>query len=77
MALEALATLAYPDGFTSQTAALNIGWLDDSAVDYYFNGVVDDVAIHTGVLSDIDIARHYLDGSVGLRRGYLGCTGRL
>jgi len=73
--LEASATLAYPDKFTSQTAALNIGWLDDSAVDYHFNGVVDDVAIHTGVLSDADIARHYLDGSVGLRRGYLGCTG--
>ena len=73
--LEASASKTYANGFTSQTAALNIGWLDDSAVDYHFSGIVDEVAIRNGVLSAADISQHYADGSVGLRRGYLGCTG--
>ncbi len=74
-ALEASASQSYGDGFISQTAVLNVGWLDDSTVDYHFSGVVDEVAIHNGALSTADISQHYGDGSVGLRRGYLGCTG--
>lgn len=73
--LDASVSIVYPDGFTSQTAELSIGWLDDSAVDYDFSGIVDEVAIHTGVLSNADISQHYMDGSIGLRRGYLACTG--
>jgi Concanavalin A-like lectin/glucanases superfamily len=72
--LETSTAVNYADGFISQTAALNIGWLDNSAVNYHFSGVADEVAIHNGVLSDADISQHYGDGSVGLRRGYLGCT---
>ena len=73
--LEASVNIGYTAGFTSQSADLTIGWLDNTATDYHFGGTIDELAIHAGVLSDAAISQHFLDGSVGLRRGYLGCTG--
>ncbi len=73
--LEASANIVYTAGFTSQSADLTVGWLDNTTTDYYFGGIVDELAIHAGVLSDAAISQHFMDGSVGLRRGYQGCTG--
>ena len=73
-ALEASAPVIYGDSFAS-TATLNIGWLDNNAGGSHFDGQLDEIAIHDGVVTDGELARHYVDGSVGLQRGYLGCTG--
>ena len=67
-----VAGVNYPSGF-SGTTQLNIGWLNDSALDYHFAGSIDEVAIHDRVLPTAEIARHYNDGAIGLRRGYWGC----
>lgn len=52
------------------TADVNIGWLNDSAADYHFNGIIDDLAIHHRTLSKTQISRDYMDGKVGLRLGF-------
>ena len=67
-----VAGVSYPAGFAG-TTQLNIGWLNDSALDYHFAGTIDEVAIHDRVLPTAEIARHYNDGAIGLRRGYWGC----
>ncbi len=71
--LEDSAPVIYGDSFAS-TATLNIGWLDNNAGGSHFDGQLDEIAIHDGVVTDDEIARHTVDGSVGLQRGYLGCT---
>jgi len=69
---EATALISYSGDF-SGTAEVNIGWLNDSAMDYHFAGTIDELALHSRVLSQAEISRHYMDGAIGLRRGYLGC----
>lgn len=72
--LEASAAVVYSDRFDS-TAPMDIGWLNDGVVDYHLDGLLDELAIYDGVVSSTEIARRHVDGQVGLRRGYLGCTG--
>jgi uncharacterized repeat protein (TIGR01451 family) len=57
-----IATYAY--GFGSATAALNIGWID-LAHGFYFNGIVDEVAVYNKALSEDEIERHYNHGEPG------------
>jgi hypothetical protein len=55
-------TFNYPTlggGFLSPTAALNIGWLNLSPF-YYFNGVIDEVALYDVALPARIIERHYV-----------------
>jgi hypothetical protein len=69
---EASVTLNYAGDFAG-VANLNIGWLNQGGSDYHFAGAIDEVALHDRVLSDSEIRRHYVDGTVGLQRGYWGC----
>ena len=57
-------SITYSSGFTSATASLNIGWLNDSPY-YHFQGTIDELAFHNRVLSDVEIKSHYF-----LARGY-------
>jgi lysophospholipase L1-like esterase len=61
------------EGFEAATAKLNIGWLNDDGYDYHFAGIIDELAIHREALPDDVISRHFMDGAVGLRKGYWGC----
>jgi len=54
----------YSAGFESQTAALNIGWLDLSH-GYHFAGIVDEVVLYDEVLSSDKIRQHYNEGMAG------------
>jgi hypothetical protein len=54
----------YSAGFESQTAALNIGWLDLSH-GYHFAGIVDEVALYDRALSLDEIRQHYDEGGTG------------
>ncbi len=69
---EAAAAVAYTADFAG-AAELNIGWLNDTATDYHFAGTIDELALHSRVLTPAEISRHYKDGTVGLRRGVWGC----
>jgi hypothetical protein len=71
---EAVVAASYGADFDG-TTALNIGWLNDSAGDYHFGGVIDELALRGRVLSDSALQRDYRDGTMGLRRGYWGCSG--
>jgi hypothetical protein len=48
-------------GFKSPTAALNIGWLNLSP-NYYFNGVIDEVALYDVALPERIAERHFILG---------------
>ena len=61
------ATINYTDGFDSAVAPVEIGSLNGAG---FFNGSIDEVALHKLVLSDAQIVQHYKDGTVGLRVGY-------
>jgi len=69
--LEMSTVASYSDTFNSD-ADINIGWMNDSVVDYHFNGLLDEIAIAERVLTETEILRHYQDGVVGLAKGYLG-----
>ncbi len=63
------AVKVYTTGFTSATAALNIGWLNRSG-GFHFEGVIDEVAIYHKSLSVSEIQAHYNNGVPG--PGYCG-----
>lgn len=67
--LEGSTPSTYSQGFDSQTADLNIGWLNLSH-GFHFEGTVDEIALYNRVLSDVEIKQHFYDGFVGLRLGY-------
>ena len=50
----------YTNGFDASTD-LNIGWLN-SGVGYYFNGIIDEVALYNRALTPDEIQKHYDDG---------------
>jgi len=58
---EGAQSATYNAGFGSLTAALNIGWLNLS-LGYYFDGVVDEVALYDVALPGGEIQRHYNEG---------------
>jgi CubicO group peptidase (beta-lactamase class C family)/lysophospholipase L1-like esterase len=71
-ALDASAVAQYTAGFESP-AGMTIGVLQNGAGDTFFDGVIDEVAVHGRAVPDALIRRHYQDGTIGLRKGYLGC----
>jgi lysophospholipase L1-like esterase len=48
----------FTSDFKASDAALNIGWLDDE-VEYHYTGVLDELAIYGGALSENVIRGHY------------------
>ncbi len=54
-------TYSYSAGFGSDSAALNIGWLNLSG-GFHFEGDIDEVAVYNKVLSTSEIDEHYNDG---------------
>jgi hypothetical protein len=56
-------TITYNAGFDSETAKLNIGYLNrkDDPRRHRFNGTLDEVAIYNRVLSEEEILQHYND----------------
>jgi hypothetical protein len=62
--LENTATASYSSGFASPTATLSIGWRDAGDT-RYFNGTVDELAIHDVALSEALISQHYNNGLQG------------
>jgi uncharacterized repeat protein (TIGR01451 family) len=54
----------FTSGFSSASAALNIGWLNLSQ-GYHFSGAIDDVAVYRRSLPADEIRRHYNEGLAG------------
>ena len=71
--LDASASVTYATGFAS-AADITIGELQNGLSDTFFNGIVDEVALHDRAIPVSLIARHHLDGSIGLHGGYTGCS---
>jgi hypothetical protein len=57
-------SVAYSAGFGSPTAALNLGWLNLYPY-YYFDGVLDELALYDRALSPDEIGQHYDEGLAG------------
>jgi hypothetical protein len=62
----------YTAGFDAVDVPVNIGWLDDNASDFHFEGAIDELGVYNRVLSDQEIYSHYLAGS-GLHRRFWDC----
>ena len=63
-AVQGAAPAAYTSGFGSSKAELNIGWLD--ILDgFHFPGILDEVALYDGALSDEEIRKHHNEGLAG------------
>ena len=60
----------YSAGFESDAADLNIGWLNDADTGHHFDGVIDEIALYDGVISDELIVPHFLNGLADFRWGY-------
>lgn len=74
---EDLQPASYAAGFRSSTAPLSMGWLSDSN-GFHFAGSLDELAIHCRALSEGEIRQHFLDGAIGLRRGYcVDCSSKI
>ncbi len=61
--------ISFSDDFSSQIAPLNIGWLN-TGEENHFSGLIDELAIYKGILSDELIFRHFFDGLADFRWGY-------
>ena len=59
--LESKISLSYSDGFDSTTELVNIGWLNLNP-NYYYSGILDEVAIYNSVLSEPEIRFLYYLG---------------
>lgn len=55
----------YQAGFESESANLNIGWLDIGFGIFYFAGAADEVALYRRALSSAEIQEHYNNGLAG------------
>ena len=55
----------YTAGFDSLTASINMGWLDNTATAYRYNGVLDEVALYDRALTSNEIENHYQSGLQG------------
>lgn len=66
-------SVTYTQGFDSETAELNIGYLDLDPF-FHFEGVLDEIAVYNKALAELEISQHYHDGLVGLRWGYCACN---
>ncbi|MFC1876546.1 LamG-like jellyroll fold domain-containing protein [Thermodesulfobacteriota bacterium] len=64
-----LAMVDYTAGFGSSTQGITIGWMN-SGNGFYFQGILDAVALYSVALSEKIIIQHYQDGVVGLKWGY-------
>jgi lysophospholipase L1-like esterase len=71
--LDTSADAQYAAGFES-SAEITIGALQNGAGDTFFDGVIVEVAVHDRAVPSSVINRHYNDGDIGLRAGYLGCA---
>ena len=54
----------YVTRFGSATAALNIGWLD-SGLGFYFDGLIDEIALYDRALPQTEIQEHHDAGRLG------------
>ena len=75
--LEASSQIDYIADFSGASTDINIGWLNDGASYYHFDGAVDELALMTRVPSQDEINRDYNDGTVGLGIGYWGYGSRV
>lgn len=74
--LEAWAQVSYTSGFAA-AVDMTIGELQNGQGDTYFGGQVDELALHDRAVPESMIRRHFTDGTVGLRNGYVGCAGSI
>lgn len=58
-------TKDYPAGFDSNSAGLNIGWLNLSG-GFHFQGTLDELALYNKALSAAEIQTHYTNSSYGV-----------
>jgi len=56
---------AFTAGFDSETARINMGWFENSALPYTYAGVLDEVAIYDRALPLTEIQTHYDNGLLG------------
>jgi uncharacterized repeat protein (TIGR01451 family) len=61
---EASESVSYSAGFGSQTAAVNVGWLNLSH-GFHFHGVLDEVATYDRALSPEEVRQHHNEGLAG------------
>ncbi len=61
--------ISFSGNFASQAAPLNIGWLNTEDGNH-FSGLIDELAIYNGILSNELIFRHFFDGLADFRWGY-------
>jgi len=70
--IEATVEARYSDDFSDGSEPMTIGYLNKGSF-FHYNGVIDEIAIYTTVLSEAQIGQHFNDGAIGLRIGY--CNG--
>jgi len=59
---ESSKTYTYTAGFDA-TTTLGIGYMAyDGVPDYYYDGLLDELALYSGALSEVEIQQHYLNG---------------
>ncbi|GBC59242.1 hypothetical protein DENIS_0178 [Desulfonema ishimotonii] len=59
----------YSGGFEFTDEPLSVGWAGTEGAGY-FNGLIDEVSVYNGVLSEALIADHVADGLADFRQGY-------
>ena len=58
-------SVTYANGFDHATAKVNIGRLDYLPSDFFFDGLIDEVAIYDRALPQTEIAAHHTEGLLG------------
>jgi len=71
--LEAAGAATYTAGFGG-AADVTIGELQNGLDNTFLLGIIDEVAFHDRAIPTSMINRHYQDGVIGLRDGYVGCS---
>jgi lysophospholipase L1-like esterase len=69
--LDVSAAAQYTGGFES-SAGMTIGVLQDGVGNTFFDGIIDEVAVHDRAVPAALLNRHFQDGTLGLRQGYVG-----
>jgi hypothetical protein len=71
--LEGTTETSYTSGFSS-SVNVTAGGMLDGVGGAYLQGAIDEIAFHDRTIPISTIKRHYLDGAIGLREGYLSCS---